>query len=606
MKSIARRVGELRPSQLLYTFGIGAAVDLPHLSALVLGIDDWDTTYAQEIDEPRLLRSVRAVLGQQVGSLRLPPYTEPGANPLDEWSRIGVPVATFPRWLRCPACGYLGSISTGLFEPKTNPYRPDQARYEHGCKPKGRSPVALPARFLLACPAGHLDDFPWVNYAHRGAPCGEPILELYERGVTGRAAEVMVKCRTCGRPARSMAEAFGESAEKSLPRCRGRHPHLKSFDRECKQQTRTILLGASNAWFPVTMSVLSIPASKEPLAQKVAELWRFLKGVTSLEVLRFARSTIPEVAAAFNKVDEEKLLEAIERYREAVEAQVVGSPDVLGPEWEILADPYGAPATDDFRLRPAPTPAELSGSVEQVVLADRLREVLALIGFTRVAPPDEADAGDGIPRAPLSRRPPEWVPCSEVRGEGVFIRLPEERVSSWEEEVREHPRMQRLLEAHQWWRMRWGLDPDEGWRGPRYVLVHTLAHVLIREFSLEAGYGSASLRERLYVAGGAEPMAGILLYTAAPDSEGTLGGLVSLGEPENLRRLLGEALERAKLCTSDPLCAEHDPVADESLHGAACHACLFVSETSCERGNRYLDRTLLVPTFGQPPIGYFP
>lgn len=605
MKAVARRVGELRPSQLLYTFGIGAAVDLPHLSALIEGIDDWDTTYAQEIDEPRLLRSVRAVLGQQVSSLRMPPYTEPGSNPLDEWTRIGVPVATFPRWLRCPACSYLGSVSTGLFELKTNPYRPDQARYEHGCKPRGRSPVALPARFLLACPAGHLDDFPWVRYAHRGDPCGEPILELFERGVTGRAAEVFVKCRTCERPARTMADAFGESAVKALPRCRGRHPHLKSFDSECKEQTRTILLGASNAWFPVTMSVLSIPASKEPLAQKVAELWRFLKGVTNVDILRYARSTIPELAAAFSKVDDQALFGAIESYREAFEAQVVGAPDVLGPEWEVLSDPYGAPATDDFRLRAAETPTELSGAVEQVVLADRLREVLALVGFTRVAPPDEADASDGIPRAPLSRRPPEWVPCSEVRGEGVFLRLPEERVPSWEATVRDNPVVERLHQAHRSWRSRWGLDPDEGWRGARYVMMHTLAHVLIREFSLEAGYGAASLRERLYVSSGDDPMAGILLYTAAPDSEGTLGGLVSLGEPENLGRLISQALERAKLCTSDPLCAEHDCSGDESLHGAACHACLFVSETSCERGNRYLDRTLLVPTFGQLAIGYF-
>jgi hypothetical protein len=605
MRSVAKRVGELRPSQLLYSFGIGAAVDLPHLSALVLGTDYWDTTYAQEIDEPRLLRSVRAVLGRQVASLRLPPFMEPGANPLDEWSRIGVPVATFPRWLRCPACGYLGSISTGLFELKTNPYRPDQARYEHGCKPRGRSPVALPARFLLACPGGHLDDFPWVHYSHRGDPCGEPILELYERGVTGRAAEVMVKCRSCNRPDRSMAEAFGEAAEKSLPRCRGRHPHLKSFDVDCKLPTRTILLGASNAWFPVTTSVLSIPASKEPLAQKVAEFWRYLKGVASLEVLRFARSTIPEVAGAFAQVEDVTLFEEIERYRESIDAEVIGAPDVLGPEWEVLANPYDAPATDDFRLRPASTPARLGGLVEQVVLADRLREVVALIGFTRVAPPDEVDAGDGIPRAPLSRRPAEWIPCSEVRGEGVFIRLPEDRVHAWDEEVRDHPHVQRLLEAHRHWRLRWGLDPNEGWRGPRYLLVHTLAHVLIREFSLEAGYGAASLKERLYVAGGEDPMAGMLLYTAAPDSEGTLGGLVSLGEPENLSRLLTQGLERSGLCTSDPLCAEHDPAGDDSLHGAACHACLFVSETSCERGNRYLDRTLLVPTFGQHSIEYF-
>jgi len=150
-----------------------------------------------------------------------------------------------------------------------------------------------------------------------------------------------------------------------------------------------------------------------------------------------------------------------------------------------------------------------------------------------------------------------------------------------------------------------GFNPDDGWPGARYILLHTLSHVLIREFALECGYGTASLKERLYVGSKERPMAGLLLYTAAPDSEGTLGGLVGLGHPENLGRLLRQALERAQLCTSDPLCAEHNPTGDASLHGAACHACLYVPETSCERGNRYLDRALLVPVFGGPKLSYF-
>jgi hypothetical protein len=136
-------------------------------------------------------------------------------------------------------------------------------------------------------------------------------------------------------------------------------------------------------------------------------------------------------------------------------------------------------------------------------------------------------------------------------------------------------------------------------------MTHTLSHVLIREFALECGYGVASLKERLYVGTAERPMAGILLYTAAPDSEGTLGGLVSLGRPENLGRLIRAALERAQFCSSDPLRAEHSSTEDRSLHGAACHACLYVPETSCERGNRYLDRALLVPIFGQGRISYF-
>ncbi|MEW2435060.1 DUF1998 domain-containing protein [Streptomyces caniferus] len=133
-------------------------------------------------------------------------------------------------------------------------------------------------------------------------------------------------------------------------------------------------------------------------------------------------------------------------------------------------------------------------------------------------------------------------------------------------------------------------------RGIRYVLLHTIAHTLIRGFALECGYGASGIAERVYARSGEEPMAGILLYTAAPDSEGTLGGLVSLGHRDRLGPVIDQALEEARLCSSDPMCAEHDPRIHSRLHGAACQACLFAAETSCERGNHYLDRSLLVET----------
>jgi len=100
-------------------------------------------------------------------------------------------------------------------------------------------------------------------------------------------------------------------------------------------------------------------------------------------------------------------------------------------------------------------------------------------------------------------------------------------------------------------------------------------------------------------------MAGVLIYTAAADSDGTLGGLVELGKPEKLGRIVDLALKRATICSSDPLCSEHDPGKDRSLHASACHACVFVSETSCEKNNRYLDRTLLVPTFVNSTAAFF-
>jgi hypothetical protein len=236
---------------------------------------------------------------------------------------------------------------------------------------------------------------------------------------------------------------------------------------------------------------------------------------------------------------------------------------------------------------------------------ERLREVRALTGFTRIeSPGDLSDEPDVAPekRGALSRRPPEWVPASEVRGEGVFLQFNEGILDKWLSKKATLEREKEFREAHRRWRQSRKIEPaDADFPGCRYVLLHSFAHVLMRQFAIECGYSTASIRERIYARSPEDengPMAGILLYTAASDSEGTLGGLVALGEHQTLGRHIEQALEQARLCASDPLCVEHHPIRDGvTLHGAACHACLFAPETSCERGNKYLDRTLLVQTF---------
>lgn len=597
-------MGQLRPSQLLYSFGVGAAVDLPNLSAMVLGLDQWDVTRSQIVAEDRLLAAVRGRLGAEVKELRLPPWMPETADVKGEWASVGVPVAPFPRWLRCPRCSYLGSIETGLFVLKDSPWRPDETRYEHQNCSKGKAPTALPVRFLLACPRGHLDEFPWIEYVHKGKPCEKkaPFLNLFERGVTGRAAEIVLECKACG-ARRNLAQAM-EREQSVMPKCRGRHPHL-GVREDCENQTEVILLGASNAWFPITLSVVAIPRAMSSVEQLVAKHWNVLRNVTGAESLAFARQTMPELAALADVPDDD-ILTAIARQHEAEEAVAEVNVDLKGPEWDVLSTPARAPIGDDFRLREVAVPRRFAGALSRVVLAERLREVVALVGFTRVEPPDETDPSDPLAgQAPLARKSTAWVPTAESRGEGIFIQLDEDAVSAWEVTAKDSQQVAQLEAGNAAWCEARGVDPGARWPGARFVLVHTLSHLLMREVALESGYASASVRERLYARGGDDPMAGMLLYTAASDSEGTLGGLVGLGKPETLERLLSQALRHAGLCSSDPMCAEHDPGEDTSLHGAACHACLFASETSCERGNGYLDRTLVVPTLMTDALAFF-
>jgi hypothetical protein len=613
-----RKVGDLRPSQLLYTFGVGAIVELPNLSVMVMGLDDWPIEQgSSEIVEPRLLRAVQHELGQQVAKLLTPPVTPEStgyqASPFDDTANVGVPVAPFPRWLLCPYCRLLAPIQSGLFELKLDHYRKDRSRYVHrNCNKRGKAPTAVPARFLVACANGHMTDFPWVEFVHKGKTDCKYELRLYELGASGEVSDIEVQCVRCGstpgkKTSRRMSDAFSDEGKEELSHCRGRWPHLRKYDEdECKAEQRAILLGASNSWFPVMLSALHIPSTTDKLGQLLEQNWAELAECESAREVKLKRKLLRGLAA----FTEEKIWEAVEKKRSGTAQDAEEVLDLREPEWRVHSNPDPSLNSRDFKLRTVEPPKSYKNVLKKVVLAERLREARSLIGFTRIESPGDYSEISELPeeqRVRLSHKNPAWVPTSVVRGEGVFLHFSEEAIQAWLKKVKHLD--DEFLIAHRRWRTSRGLDPDDGYPTMRYVLLHSLAHALIRQFSLECGYTTASIRERIYSRSADddhEPMSGILLYTAAPDSEGTLGGLVTLGEPKALGRHLDQALEAMKLCASDPLCAEHHPHRDSlTLHGAACHACLFLPETSCERGNKYLDRSVLVSTVQQADMAFF-
>lgn len=605
-------VGEIRPSQLLWTYGPGALIDLPNLSVVTMGIDRWERDRCQPIQEARLLANVRSVLGPQVESLRMPPLGDRDVvDPFSPAALIGVPVKPFPRWLRCVKCGLLSPFDAGLFKLKENRYRPELTRFVHeGCRgsnndQRAKDADAVPARFLMACRAGHLDDFPWHWFVHGGLDDCRGTLRFFESGASLQTENLWVKCDACG-ASKNMAQAFGQAGRNNLPACRGRHPHIDRFDDDCHEDPRAILLGATNGWFPVTLSVLAIPQTGSPLTQLIGDGWTFFEDVSSVDEVGFVVKTLKKTAQlpGIEQFTSEQIWAAIEAHR--IGGAYIDQSDLKEPEWQVLT--ADDPPTDypHFMSKKVEIPKGFETAITRVLLLERLREVNALLGFTRVESPDEGSGDNAAPRAPLGRSTPDWVPATQVHGEGIFIRFDTEALKAWADEDAVKEVDARLRIGHRGWRQKRNLDPRNGYPGARYVMLHTLAHLLIRELALECGYNAASIRERIYAeVDGTKDQAGFLIYTAAPDSDGTLGGLVELGRPENLGRLLRQALDRAHVCASDPLCSEHDPSKDQSLHGAACHACSFVSETSCERGNRHLDRALVIPTLENPHAAFF-
>jgi len=615
MSSAKTPVGEVRPSQLLWTYGPGALVDLPNLSVVTMGTDRWEKDRCQPIEEARLLAAVRTVLGDQVASLRMPPF-QPSeiVDPFSAEANIGVPVEPFPRWLRCVKCGLLSEYDLGLFELKEHKYRPERSRFVHkGCKgSKGELPAkdadAVPARFLLACREGHLDDFPWHYFVHSGPSTCKGSLRFFESGASLQTENLWVKCDQCS-VSRSLAHAFGRAGQDNLPACRGRHPHLARFDEGCTEEPRAVLLGATNSWFPVTISALAIPMFREPIKQLLQDGWTYFEDAESEAEIKIIVRTLTKNASlpGIDKHDPHEIWVAIQAIKNNEKTQEVTESDIKAPEWDVLTDPKPPSDWPHFMSRSVQAPNGFQKHIETVLLLERLREVNALIGFTRVEAPEENAYSDERPdMADLTTNSPEWVPANQVHGEGIFLRFSEEALIQWEEREAVQSREAGLLAGHRGWRNARGLEPDLGFPGIRYAMLHTLSHLLIRELALECGYNAASIRERIYAdTSGSSPQAGILIYTAAADSDGTLGGLVELGKPENLERLLSQAIGRAEICSSDPLCSEHQAEKDRSLHAAACHACSFVAETSCEKGNRYIDRALVVPTFDAPDANFF-
>jgi hypothetical protein len=605
-------VGEVRPSQLLWTYGPGSLIDLPNLSVVTMGIDRWEIGRCQPIQEARLLTNVRRVLGEQVESLRMPPLTDSDVvDPFSAEALIGVPVKPFPRWMRCVKCGLLSPFDAGLFELKANRFRPERTRFVHnGCTgsrgdQSPRDADAVPARFLLACREGHLDDFPWHWFVHGGLSGCRGTLRFFESGASLQTENLWVRCDSCS-AAKSMPQAFGQVGKNNLPGCRGRHPHLNRFEDDCAEVPRAILLGATNGWFPVTLSVLAIPQTGSPLAQLIADGWTFFEDVESAVEATAVVKTLKKSAQlpGIEAFTGDQVWEAIQAHRSGT----VGDEnlDLKGPEWEVLTSP--TPPTDypHFMSKKVGVPAGFEPYLSRVLILERLREVNALLGFTRVESPSEGGGAERAPRAPIGRTAPNWVPATQVHGEGIFLQFSEEALVKWAAGTGPRAQGSELRRGHRGWRARRGLDPDPAFPGLRFALLHTIAHLLIRELALDCGYNAASIRERVYAdTEDGKSQAGILIYTAAADSDGTLGGLVDLGKPENLGRLLRQALDRAKVCASDPLCAEHNPRTDSSLHAASCHACSFVSETSCECGNRYLDRALVIPTLQVTDAAFF-
>jgi hypothetical protein len=590
--------GKVRLSQIVMGYGPGAMVDLLDHAVVVGGLEFWHYDRhrgTQALNEPRLRDAVADQIRRLGRDLAFDnAFREPPRENDREASRfVGVDVLEFPQWFVCqnPDCRAL---------TRSRDLELKSGKYVHPCS-RTKSTECVPVRFVSACSHGHLDEFPWVWFAHKdAAKCPSPLLRLRE-GATGDFSEVVVEC-ACG----SSAKLSTAQVEAGNPMCNGNRPWLgRDAAEPCDQRQRMLVRTASNSYFAQIISALSVPEHGRELENIVQAHWSFLKKATAAN-LPTIKEINDELQAALRPYDDATVLRVIDAVRSN---QPIPREPLRTAEFkQFVAQPKETPGEqpgpeDSFFARQLGPEHGLPSKIASVVLASRLRELRVQVGFTRLEPITANLQGEydlKVRTATLSQTE-KWLPANEIKGEGVLLVLSEQAVAAWENSDVVQSRGRQLQQGYAEWAST-VQDPPE-FPGVRFYLLHSLSHLLMSAISLECGYSASALRERIYCApfDADTPMAAILISTGTPGSEGTLGGLVAQGR--QLRTHLQRAYDLGILCSNDPLCGTHSPAEDPGerfLEGAACHGCLFVAECSCERFNRYLDRSLVVPTIGHP------
>jgi len=621
----------IRIGQLITPFGPGALyTDSKGTSLIIGGLDHWYKSDHQtgeiHIDEFSIFEPRLSVL------LGVDRFRKPADFRLDRTNqnaRITTPVLRFPTWYR--------EVYTGRLK---------RVNLESMIVNAQRNERWVPVRFISACKAGHLGDFPWKQWV--GCKCqSNGNLYLHDAGGADLTS-VWVECRTCNRR-KSLAgvtwldgekEAGKQSAfQRSGIVCQGYRPWLGDLRRGegCQEPLVGALINQSNLYFAKVMSSISLPdlsIEDESVANLKNDIEKCEHKIATAKAL-WRIGDKNDAILIIDSALKENGIEAEQNKIESVLERLFSDSSVLternnmpeqpdAPDLAFRRDEFNILRTsvnDDLRSRdlrviPSEVPDNLVRWIGKVHLVERLRETRAFYGFSRLVP-DEHPLDD-MPENALKQlflHPPQqniekWLPAITVFGEGIYIELAEVEINAWihanyewlVHRLNEAFRV-RLANVYQVYSPQKG--PSMEWAA-RYLLVHSLSHILINQLVFEAGYSSASLKERLYVSSDRRaPMAGILIYTAAGDSEGTLGGLVRIGHKDRLGPVIRKAVSRASWCSADPVCSENLGGQGTRLANlAACHACIMLPETACETMNNGLDRAIVIGTPDEREHGF--
>ncbi|MBD8032915.1 DUF1998 domain-containing protein [Solibacillus merdavium] len=568
---------KIRPSQLIYHSGPGAILDLLDESVMVLAADLWATHGALKDFDKRITKYLK------VDHVRI-------LN--EQTDKIKVKTVRFPRWKICPKCGKMTTFNNS---------------HCWSCEKAGRGDVKLyPSRFVTVCNFGHISDFPYDKWVHKGESCEKPSLQLLRNSESGSLSDLAVKCNHC-QQIRSLGKIMKpDDEDKHLFDCTNESPwlekkHTQELEDEqpklCKNTMRTFLRGASNIYSPHVLSFLKVPLTEttgdNPLATILPEL-----EVSREEYLDAGNKekALDRIAKRYHinqnaYADLERLLMGdelnVEQSYESIRKQ----------EWNTLSQPYFNETNIQFKSEKIDIHPKLQSYFTAIHRVDSVPEIQVLKGFSRIDYIDRFEEGDVHMNRIMQNPKQNWLPAVQNFGEGIFFVFDVRKLALWEQN---ETITATIIERYNHQRAEFGNEPLP--LMGRHILLHTFSHALLKELAAHSGYGTTSLKERLYVD---SSMHGVFIYTASGDSEGSLGGLTALSKPELLYPIVLRAIERMQYCSSDPNCSDGKFQFNLSANAAACHSCSHVSETSCEWGNQLLDRRTLLNINPHENFGFF-
>lgn len=612
----------IRIGQLLSPFGIGQLVNFPNDETLMIcGLDFWDIMVEQriqnagidhidltefEIREPRLEK----LLGVEK-FLKPFPFRENSRRN----SNLKIPAVRFPQWHYCIKCGIMHKIQLTR-----------QGQETPTCSSRDCRGKLIPVRFVSLCRSGHIQDFPFMEWVHSEEfnDNEEHILRYSAGKGSGDLSSIIIECSCSAK--RSLSGIMNEGALNKIGTCGGHRPWLGpqgiSEPQNCENPLRVVIRGASNVHYSHIKSALFLPKTEKSTPEVVNRiierngdtLREFYELDNDGKMLETFLKTQPEIKLKHAQIEEtlEYIINFIESDNETIDGSSISSDfDIRAQEYKYLNTGRDS-ENSDFKaivnkFSDTKEGKFLSEFFEHVVLIEKLRETRVFSGFSRIDSEDGRSLENRI--NDLSLKQKKWLPAHVVYGEGIFLKFNDQKIDKWLERA---PNSTLKLLSRFQSKSTLSLNQDETRDlSPAFVLIHTFSHLLINRLCYKCGYGSSSLRERIYYSSNEQEdtrMNGVLIYTSSGDSEGSMGGLVRQGREFNLYHLIKEVIEDARWCSADPVCIDvgsQSGQGPDSLNGAACHNCAIVPETSCEEFNKLLDRSCLTGDYESPESGYF-